>query len=50
MDISMQEEEVTGLVDWFVRWAIMNGADDIIVCEDGIDYDGNTIRFEAVKR
>ena len=47
MDISMQEEEVTGLVDWFVRWAIMNGADDIVAHEDP---DSNYIRFEAVKR
>lgn len=38
------------IVDAFVREAILAGADDVIISEDGVDPETNAIRFVAVKR
>lgn len=38
------------LIDTFVREAILAGADDVIISEDDVDPETNTIKFVAVKR
>lgn len=38
------------IVDAFVPEAVLAGADDVIVSEDGVDPETNTIKFVAVKR
>ena len=38
------------IVDAFVREAILAGADDVVVSENGVDPETNTIKFVAVKR
>lgn len=37
------------LIEAFVREAVLAGADDVIVSEDDVDPETNTVRLEAVK-
>lgn len=38
------------LIEAFVREAVLAGADDVIISEDDVDPETNTIKFVAVKR
>lgn len=37
------------VIDAFVREAVLAGADDVIISEDDVDPETNTIKFVAVK-